>query len=292
LRGWIATFLFVIANVASRSTAAPGPLDVGILPIKAPGNAAQSLLAGQLDASFESLPGNRAPPGFGNYWLKIQRPVSSEPGIAVLVLHASRQTRIDLFEAGATLSSATALAGFRGTQDRVYPVPAGAKTLYAHVEPVAGESRGVGVYASTLSEALERGAEHARMIALTVGALLSMALAALLIWFMLGEPLFILYATLFFLQTLYIAFLSGQGFDWPILAAARPLMSFAWNVPVGLSGVVSCLFTREITDLRRFWPRIYTVFGWLAVLFGFLTVANVAKLFGYGALVNGACGFC
>ena len=51
--------------------------------------------------------------------------------------------------------------------------------------------------------------------------------------------------------------ISGQGFDWPWLSFAAPLDSFAWNVPVGLSGAVACLFTREIADLKHFSPRVY-----------------------------------
>jgi hypothetical protein len=70
------------------------------------------------------------------------------------------------------------------------------------------------------------------MIALAFGALMAVALAALLIWFVLKDRMFILYASLFFLQALYIAYLSGQGFDWPWLSYARPLTSFAWAVYV------------------------------------------------------------
>ena len=85
---------------------------------------------------------------------------------------------------------------------------------------------------------------------------------------------------MFFLQALYVAYLSGQGFDWPWLSFAAPLDSFAWNVPVGLSGAVACLFTREIADLKHFSPRVYAIFGWLAVAFVIITAANVAKFVG------------
>ncbi len=124
------------------------------------------------------------------------------------------------------------------------------------------------------------------MIALTFGALMAVSLAALLIWFVLKDPLFILYATMFSLQALYVAYLSGQGFDWPWLSFAVPLDSFAWNVPVGLSGAVACLFTREIADLKHFSPRVYAVFGWLAVAFVIITAANVAKFIGLLPVVN------
>jgi len=113
-----------------------------------------------------------------------------------------------------------------------------------------------------------------------------MSSAALLIWFVLKEPLFILYATMFALQALYVAYLSGQGFDWPLLSYAVPLGSFAWNVPIGLSGAVACLFTREIADLRHFSPRVYKIFGWFAVAFIVISAANVAKLFGFEGVVN------
>jgi diguanylate cyclase (GGDEF)-like protein len=124
------------------------------------------------------------------------------------------------------------------------------------------------------------------MIALTFGALMAVSLAALLIWFVLKDPLFVLYATMFSLQALYVAYLSGQGFDWPWLSFAVPLDSFAWNVPVGLSGAVACLFTREIADLKHFSPRVYSTFGWLALAFVVITAANVAKFVGLLPVVN------
>jgi len=115
------------------------------------------------------------------------------------------------------------------------------------------------------------------------GALFAMALSALLIWFILPERLFVLYATLFALQGLYIAYLSGQGFDWMLLDWATPLNAHAWNVPAALSGAAATLFVREFADLQRFSPRVYTVFGWLALAFVGLAFANLAHVFGLGA---------
>jgi len=83
-----------------------------------------------------------------------------------------------------------------------------------------------------------------------------------------------------------VVYLSGQGFDWPILSYAVPIESFAWNVPVALSGAVACLFTREIADLRHFSPRVYRVFGWMAIAFIVITAANVAAFVGFLGLVN------
>jgi diguanylate cyclase (GGDEF)-like protein len=64
------------------------------------------------------------------------------------------------------------------------------------------------------------------------------------------------------------------------------LGSFAWNVPVGLAGAVGCLFAREIAQLKEFSPRMYKAFAWFAILFLILTVANVAKLFGFATFVS------
>jgi two-component system, sensor histidine kinase LadS len=230
------------------------------------------------------------------YWLLLKPPLRSSDlltGIPVVVMHAGRQTQADLYAArnGAAvqLIEVTRLPAFRGTGDTIFGFVDGAnpgQPVYVRISVGPGESERVSFAASTLDLALARGAAHARVIALTFGALMAVSLAALLIWFVLADRLFLLYASLFSLQALYVTYLSGQGFDWPWLAFAQPLGSFAWNVPVGLSGAAACLFVREIADLRHFSPRIYTTFGWFAVAFVFITAANLAKFIGLGAWVN------
>jgi hypothetical protein len=277
------------ASEAAAVTPVSRPLDVRLLGATTPDTRTDSVTSGALDSYFEPLQGNRTRAGPGTFWLRVQPAMSSSPAvIPVLVIHTARQTRVELFAAGAALPLVTTLPAFRGLQDRIYAVPPGleaGRSVYARIETSGGESRGVSLAAATLGDTLDRGAEHARMIALTVGALLSMALAALLIWFILADELFILYAAFFFLEALYIAYLSGQGFDWPVLWYARPLTSFAWNVPVSLAGAVGCLFAREIADLKEFSPRMYNVFGWFAMAFVAVSASNIAKLFGFGLLV-------
>jgi len=269
-----------------------------------------AVVSGSLDASFEPLEIARARPHGPVYWLMVRVALpATRAGIPALVVNKVRQADVELYlaradtaaatatatgagagaGAGDALPRATALAGFRGTQNVVFPLPdavSAGQALYARIDAHGSDSEPVTFTTSTLDAALERGAAHARMIALTVGALLAVSLAALLIWFVLADKLFILYATLFFLQALYVAYLSGQGFDWPVLSYAAPLTSFAWNVPIGLSGAVGCLFVREIAGLRHFSPRVDAIFGWFALAFVLITVANLAKLIGYGALVT------
>jgi hypothetical protein len=43
---------------------------------------------------------------------------------------------------------------------------------------------------------------------------------------------------------------------------------------------------REIADLRHFSPRIYAMFGWFALAFVVITIANLAKLIGFGMWVT------
>lgn len=274
---------------------AAGPaFDVRVLDSRVAHPTVAALVSGSLDDQFMPLTGGRLRSHGGEFWLKLEPVDSSAPnGIPVAVMHAGWQTHAELFAvrdgAAVPMPRATRLPGFRGTEDTVFTLADGPKlrrSLYAHVLIGDNDSESVSFAGSTLDATLARGAEHARMIALTFGALMAVALAALLIWFVLADRLFILYATLFFLQALYVTYLSGQGFDWPWLSYARPLTSFAWNVPVGLSGAVACLFTREIADLRHSSPRIYAMFGWFSAGFVLVTIANLAKFLGLGIWVN------
>ena len=252
-----------------------------------------AVTSGSLDNRFSPFTGTTLRGG-GAYWLKLDSANPLPPaGIPVVVMNAGRRTHADLFAARAgtvvSLPRAAYLPEFRGTEQTVFALVEGlsaGQSLYVRITTSAGGSEPVSFANSTLDRTLASGAEHARMIALAFGALVAMALAALLIWFVLADPLFILYATLFFLQALYVAYLSGQGFDWPWLSYAQPLGSFAWNVPAGLSGAVACLFTREIADLRHFSPRVYATFGWSAAAFVLITFANLAKFIGLGVWVN------
>jgi diguanylate cyclase (GGDEF)-like protein len=256
------------------------------------------ITGGRLDDKFEPFTGAQLRTR-GALWLKLNSSnhlpaVDISAGrIPVVVMRAARQTTVELYAArgdvAVPLPRATQLPGFRGTQDTVFSLLEGMNSgqpVYAHVGVSGANAEPISFSISTLDRILARGAEHARIIALTFGALIAVSLAALLIWFVLVDRIFILYATLFFLQALYVAYLSGEGFDWPWLSYAQPLTSFAWNVPVSLSGAVACLFTREIADLRHFSPRVYAVFGWFAVGFALVTFANLAKLAGFGTWVT------
>lgn len=254
--------------------------------------APQTIVRGDLDAKFAEFGINTPPTRRGMHWLQLKSSQTSSAGMPVIVIHKARSTTVELYAMGAPsdpVEVAMELPGFRGTHDLVYALtgkPANGQTLYMKVNSFERGLAEMHWKASTLRDELRRGEEQARMVALCVGALTAMSLSALLIWLVLRDRLFLLYSSLFFLQALYLAYLTGQGFDWPLLARALPLGSHAWNVPAGLSGAISCLFVREIADLRRFSPRVYAVYGWLAIAFVILTAANLAKFIGLGALVN------
>jgi diguanylate cyclase (GGDEF)-like protein len=255
---------------------------------------AEAVASGSLDDQFQPFSTAPGHTHWRDYWLRIspQDPPNVN-GVPVLIMNSTRALQASIITSRdgkiAALPLATKLSGFLGAHDLVFAVPEGvslAQPFYAHVTSSSSERQLLSFSVASLEDTLTLGAERARMIALTFGALLAVSIAALLIWFVLKDPLFILYATMFSLQALYVAFLSGQGFDWPVLSYAVPLEAFAWNVPVGLSGAVACLFTREIADLRHFSPRIYRIFGWLAVAFVVITAANVAEFVGLLGLVN------
>ncbi len=281
---------------APMSSAAGSPgLSVRVLDRGAAAADVGLVVGGSLDDRFTAHGEGGVRVGEGPQWLELILPAQAAAGAAPAVsVSLPRDARCELFYlrdgSAAALPLAATLPAFRGRQEAVWVLPAqGApvRALYARVSmpPQAGSER-IAFSAATLEAVLARDARHARMISIAFGALTSLALATLLIWFVLADRLFVLYSLLFFLQALYLVFLSGQGFQWPLLAWAQPLGSYAWNVPVGLSGAVGCLFVREIADLEHFSPRIFAVFGWLAWMFVAITVANLGKLLGLGMLVH------
>ncbi len=233
------------------------------------------------------------------FWLRLQlgadsaQPDSPANESSALTVRSGRHLAVQVFAARAPETRPLPLAmqrsAFRGRLETTLLLPPQARAgdvLYLRVAASGTGAEELAVSWGPFAAGMQEGAQQSRMIAGTVAALLAMALAALLIWFVLADRLFVLYAVLFSQQALYVAFLSGQGFDWPVLSAALPLGQHAWNVPAGLSGAAACLFAREIADLKRFSPRIYLVFGWLAVAFLVLTAANAAHLVGLGAGVS------
>jgi two-component system, sensor histidine kinase LadS len=264
-----------------------------LLPTDSPPTA-EAVASGSLDDQlqpFSKAPGHTY---WRDYWLKVipQNP-PKVGGTAVVVMNTTRGLSAQLlaYRSGVVvaLPLVTRLPGFLGTRDQVYTLPEGvspAQPLYARVTADSNQEQFLSFSVGELGATLRQGAARVRMIALTFGALMAVSFAALLIGFVLKDRLFILYATMFSLQALYVAYLSGQGFDWPVLAYAMPLDSLAWNVPVALSGAVACLFTREIADLKHFSVRIYRAFGWLALGFVAIAVANLAKFVGFEGLVN------
>lgn len=240
-----------------------------------------------IDSSFrESI--SRGDP----IWLRIRsdKPLRTDV-IPVLVVHSGMLHKIQVYAAdakdGRPVPPASRRPEFAGARDTAFVLPPDRGTVYVRIEPPGPHYGTPRVAYSTLDQFLAEGASHARMITLTFGALASMAVASLLIWIVLAERAFVLYFSLFALQALYVAYFSGQGFDWPLLSAAAPLTHYTWNVISALSGAAACLFVRDIADLRRFLPRSYVVFGWLASAFVILSFSNVIKLVGFENLVNG-----
>ena len=288
-------FLWVGSFGSSECFAADTAIRVRALAPSDVQPSAEAVASGSLDAQLQPFSKAAGHNNWRDYWLKLvpHEPAAIE-GAPVLIVNATRglQAQLVAYRDGKVvpLIHAANLPAFLGARDMVFVLPEEVpptQPLYAHVVSSSNEPQYLSVSEGGLQSTLVLGAERARMIALTFGALMAVSLAALLIWFVLKDPLFILYATMFCLQALYVAYLSGQGFDWPLLSSAVPLDSFAWNVPVGLSGAVACLFTREIADLRHFSPRVYAIFGWFAVAFVIITAGNVAKYVGWLDAVNG-----
>ncbi len=274
-------------TVLTASAGAGASADAGVV-------TAAELASGARDAAFGRYDYARARRSGSTFWLRLQADptVAIASGVPILAVRKGRHLTVEVWPAGgpdvAPLTQAAGWSTFRGRQQVVFVLPrewTAATPLYLRVAASGVGAEELQFNLATLEPTLASASRQSQVIAAAFGALLSMALAALLIWFVLPERLFVLYAALFSLQALYVAFLSGQGFDWPLLAWATPLNAHAWNVPAALSGAAATLFVREIADLKRFSPRIYAGYGWLAIAFVVLAFANLAHLVGFGALV-------
>jgi diguanylate cyclase (GGDEF)-like protein len=254
----------------------------------APATVAQ-ITSGALDSRFTRTSYGESVSRGEPVWLRVlSGPTRRQNVIPVLVVYAGMRHKINVYAPGtanAPLPQAARIPEFAGARNIAFVLPSGTGPVYVRIQPPGPGFRLPRVSVSTLDRVLAEGATHARMISLTFGALAAMALSSILMWVVLGENAFIFYGTLFSLQALYVAYFSGQGFEWPLLSYAAPLTHYTWNVLSTLSGAAACLFAREIADLRRFLPHIYTAFGWLSVAFVVESFANLLKLIGLEDLV-------
>jgi diguanylate cyclase (GGDEF)-like protein len=256
---------------------------------------AAAVVGGGLDSALGRYSLYAARRAGGPFWLRLDfaPAVDGAAGeVPVLVVRRGRHLAITAWVAGAaasaTLPRATLRSDLRGTVEETFLLPAdatGREALYVRVEPVGSGAEELEFGRSTLAATTASSLARARIVAGAFAALMAMSIAAVLIWFVLPDRLFLFYGTLFSLQGLYVAFLTGQGFDWPVLSLATPLLENAWNVSAALSGTAACLFVREIADLRRYSPRVYAVFGWLAVAFLVLAASNGLAVWGAGGLI-------
>jgi diguanylate cyclase (GGDEF)-like protein len=283
--------LGLITCCAFAGPAAAAVPEIQVLDTTVADATVSEVTSGSLDSHFANSSFRESASRGEVFWLRVlQRPAPGSNVIPVLVVQAGMLHKIQVYTAGIgvgqRLPPAAGMPEFAGARDTAFLLPAGPGAVYVRIEPPGSGHAVPRLSTSTLDKFLAEGATRARMITLAFGALTAMAVASLLIWIVLAERAFILYFTLFSLQALYVAYFSGQGFEWPWLSRAAPLTHYTWNVLSALSGAAACLFVRDIADLRRFLPRNYIVFGWLAGAFMLLTFANLIKLLGYEDLVN------
>lgn len=270
------------------------PLEISLLRPTTAETTPAAVTSGSLDSHFAPFDGYKAAAPAETLWLRLRASAGFNPSgnLPVLTARGGWFERIEAFPGGPAvtrpLQHIIDLPEFGGAHQSVFVLPHGlsaGESLYIRVATREDGSDSLRFTLGTLDPTLQRAAAHSRMIALAVGALTALALGALLIWFILKDPLFLLYPGMFFLEALYLVFFSGEGFDWPVLSHARVVGGFAWNIPVALSGAVACLFIREIADLRHSSPRVYRIFGWLAWGFVLLTFSNVLVYIGWGGLI-------
>ena len=269
------------------------PLETRILDSEVPIPGPEAVAGGTLEDRFGPFASQGSHLLNGIKWFRIEPPGATTPGgTPVLVARSGMDQGVELWgrEGGVLvpLGVTSVVPKFGGAEDKVFALPSGldaGQPLYARVTRSGRAVTDLHFSASTLRYVLDGAAAHARAIALAFGALMAMAISALLIRLVLKDQIYPLYGTVFLLQAIYLAYFSGQGFSWPLLSWARPIANYAYNVPVAVSAAAAALFVREFANLKVFSPRIYRIFGWLALAFVVLTLSNGLRPFGFGMLV-------
>src|SRR5688572_11896972 len=275
----------LISPAAAVLAADAGPFTITALPFPAADATVEAVTSGRRDREFTAFDYRATRQGGGPFWLRLVPQAGvDEPAGAALAVRKGRQFDVRAYDSGAgagqPLTLAAVLPEYRAEQTALYVLPPGRRrgdAIYMRVDASGVGAERLDFSLSPLADALARGRAQTRTVAAAFGALLAMSVTALLICIIMPASIFVWYATLFSLQALYIVYISGQGFDWPFLGAAAPLASQAWNVPAALSGAAACLFVRGITDMRRYYPRHYVVFGWLAAVFVVLALSNFVR---------------
>ncbi len=269
------------------------PLETLILDQAVEDPAPEAVASGSLDARFGPYEVKGSHFMTKRHWFRIEAPARPLSGqLPVLLARAGLDQPVEVFGRSGGRVVPVALTGvapsFGGAQDYVFTLPesldAGAP-LYARITRTGRAATDMHFSSSNLRHVLVGAAAHGRIITFVVGALFAMALSALLIRFVLKDRIYPLYGTVFLLQAVYLAYFSGQGFTWPVLAWARPWAIYAYNVPIAVSAAAASLFIREFANLKVFSPRVYRAFGWIALAFAVLALSNVLRVFGLGLII-------
>jgi len=185
-----------------------------------------AVTSGSLDSHFSPFAGYKAALPVETLWLRLRPAAAFNPNGALPILTARGGwfEQIEAFPAGPAVTGPLQhiidLPEFGGAHQSVFVLPHGlaaGESLYIRVATREDGADSLRFTLGTLGPTLQRADAHSRMIALAVGALTALALGALLIWFILKDPLFLLYPGMFLLEALYLVFFSGEGFDWPVL---------------------------------------------------------------------------
>jgi diguanylate cyclase (GGDEF)-like protein len=249
---------------------------------------------GSLDARFRPFTARGSYRITATLWFRLLPPSASAGGeTPVLLARSGMDQPVEVFARRngtvVPLKAVTVVPKSGGGQDTVFalnPPPDPGRALYARVSRTGDTATDLKFATSTLERTLARAATRSHTISFAFGALLAMAVSALLVRFVLTDPLYPLYGTLFALEAIYLAYFSGEGFSWPLLSYARPLGNYAWNVPIAVSGAAAALFVREFASLRLFSERVYRAYGWLALAFLVLAASNLLRLVGLATLVK------
>lgn len=114
---------------------------------------------------------------------------------------------------------------------------------------------------------------HVRLAIGTFGALITLAVGGVLVWLILRERLFLVFAALVACQGFYVAMAMGEGLSLPGMGALLPYSGRLANFFAGLGALVATVFARRMVDLAGIAPRLDRAFIYLQWAYALLLLA-------------------
>jgi diguanylate cyclase (GGDEF)-like protein len=290
--GWIAVVIAVMALTASHCHAAgagsiaDGPISVLA---DASGAAPSAIVAGEMDARFQPLPGKNYIPKYNEYdvWLRIQVPAAASDEPRVLTIARLPLESLSLFRRGASTQApvwedaffnppATAEFFTTAFAYRLPPDTAAGAVYYLHSRDLDPSQVIIDLSTQRDFDALDR--RFTAFLSFVLAILVAMALSNFVFFVALRDRAYLYYVGFIASLIAFVAVAQDLPYHVAWLAWTGVWTSHAGAITGSTMGVFSTLFCQRFVESARFAPRMHRVLTALTLAF---VVVAVASLFAW-----------